>query len=228
VGIVLDAVSHSAMYKDNTVIFIIEDDSQDGPDHVDAHRSIGFVAGAYVKRNAVVSRKYTTVSMISTMVDLLGMQHLGLNDFTALPMADVFKSTASDWTFDVKLPDILKNAAGGDYITMQQGFDPTYQARSSGAAQNWLAARYSKPLHNGAWWSEQTKGFDFSKEDKVDAGLYNLILWKGVMGENIPYPLARSGLNLRHNRKRLLKDYINSFERTQSQNTPSGTSTGGR
>jgi YVTN family beta-propeller protein len=228
VGIVLDAVSHSAMYKDNTVIFIIEDDSQDGPDHVDAHRSIGFVAGAYVKRNAVVSRKYTTVSMISTMVDLLGMQHLGLNDFNALPMADVFKSKASDWTFDVKLPDILKNAAGGDYVTMQQGFDLTYQASSSGASQNWFAARYSKPLHNGAWWSEQTKGFDFSKEDRVDAGLYNLILWKGVMGENTPYPLARSGLNLRHNRKRLLKDYINSLQRTQAQNTPLGTSTGGR
>jgi YVTN family beta-propeller protein len=228
VGIVLDAVSHSAAYKDNTAIFIIEDDAQDGPDHVDAHRSIGFVAGAYVRRNAVVSRKFTTVSMISTMVDLLGMQHLGLNDFNALPMAEVFKTKASDWTFNVTLPDILKNASGGDYVTTQQSFDPTYQGKNNSATQNWLAARYSKPLHDGTWWSEQTKGFDFSKEDRVDAGRYNLILWKGVMGETLPYPQSRSGLNLRHNRKKLLKDYFESLRHMQAQNAPTAAPSGGR
>jgi YVTN family beta-propeller protein len=217
VGIVLDAVSHSAVYKNNTVIFIIEDDAQDGPDHLDAHRSIAFVAGARVKRNAVVSRKFTTVSMISTMVDLLGMEHLGLNDFNAIPMADVFKTKASDWTFNVTLPDILKNAAGGDYLTMQQSFDPTYQASNKNATRNWLAVRYSKPLHDGAWWSEQTKGFDFSREDRVDADRYNRIVWKGVMGEGVPYPQGRSGQNLRHNRQRLLKDYFYTLQHTQAQ-----------
>jgi len=221
VGILLDAVSHSAVYKNNTVVFVIEDDAQDGPDHVDAHRSIAFVAGAYVKRNAVVSRKFTTVSMISTIVDLLGIEHLGLNYFNALPMADVFKAKASDWAFNVSLPDILKNSAGGDYVTMQQSFDPTYQANNNAATQNWLAARYSKPLHDGAWWSAQTKGFDFSKEDRVDAGRYNLIVWKGVMGESIPYPQTRSGLNLRHNRQKLLKNYFNSLQHMQAQNTAS-------
>jgi hypothetical protein len=229
VGIVLDAVSHSPVYKNNTVIFIIEDDSQDGPDHVDAHRSVGFVAGAYVKRNAVVSQKFTTVSMIATMVDLLGMEHLGLNDFNALPMAEVFKNKATDWTFNVTLPDILKNASGGDYVTTQQSFDPTYQAvRNVGATQNWLVARYSKPLHDGAWWSEQTRGFDFSKEDKVDAARYNRILWKGVMGENVSYPEARSGLNLRHNRKKLLRDYFNTLQHTDARNTTVVVSAGGR
>ncbi|MFI5095003.1 MAG: hypothetical protein ACHQIK_16290, partial [Candidatus Acidiferrales bacterium] len=94
--------------------------------------------------------------------------------------------------------------------------------------QNWLTARYSKPLHNGAWWSAQTKGFDFSKEDRVDAGRYNLILWKGVMGDSISYPQTRSGLNLRHNRQKLLKDYFYSLQHTQAQNTPVLMSSGGR
>jgi hypothetical protein len=62
VGIIVEAVSPSAVYKNNTLIFIFEDDAQDGPDHVDAHRSVEFVAGANVKRGAVISLKYTTVS----------------------------------------------------------------------------------------------------------------------------------------------------------------------
>lgn len=70
-----------------------------------------------------------------------------------------------------------------------------------------LAARYSKPLRDASWWEEKTKGFDFSVEDKVDAAAYNRILWQGVMGDFVPYPTARSGQDLRHNRKQLLAQY---------------------
>lgn len=227
VGIIVDAVSHSSVYKNNTLIFVLEDDSQDGPDHVDAHRSIAFVAGAYVKRGAVVSRKYTTVSFISTMVDILGIEHLGLTDYSALPMADIFRAKPSDWTFNVSLPDILKNAAGGDYVTMQQSFDPTYQAMRS-TAPDWLSARYSKPRHDGAWWVEQTKGMDFSREDKLDATRYNHLLWKGVMGEGVPYPETRSRANLRYNRKKLLKNYYRSLQEAEVRTSSIGSPSGGK
>ena len=60
-------------YAHDTVIFVLEDDAQNGPDHVDAHRSIAFVFGAYVKKGAVVSEHYTTVSMLRTIEEILGM-----------------------------------------------------------------------------------------------------------------------------------------------------------
>jgi len=206
---------------------VLEDDSQDGPDHVDAHRSIAFVAGAYVKRGAVVSRKYTTVSFISTIVDILGIGHLGLTDYAALPMTDIFKAQPSDWSFNVTLPVILQNAAGGDYVTMQQSFDPTYQVNNS-IPGNWLSARYAKPLHDGAWWREQTKGMDFTREDRLDANRYNHLLWKGVMGEGVPYPETRSRANLRHNRKKLLENYYRSLQQAQTQNSDVRSSSGGK
>ena len=77
-------------YAADTLIFVIEDDSQDGPDHVDAHRSTAYVVGPYVKQGAVVSKYYTTVSMIRTMEDILGLEHLNLNTATTRPMTDVF------------------------------------------------------------------------------------------------------------------------------------------
>jgi len=211
VGIIVDAVSHSAVYKNNTLIFVLEDDAQDGPDHVDAHRSIAFVAGANVKRGAVISRKYTTVSFISTIVDILGIDHLGLTDYAALPMSDIFKPKPSDWAFNLTLPAILVNAAGGDYVTMQQSFDPLYQVKNSVPA-DWLSVRYSRPLHDGAWWVQQTKGMDFSREDRLDANRYNHLLWLGVMGEAVPYPETRSRANLRRNRKKLLENYNHSAQ----------------
>ena len=79
-------MAHS-IYKDSTLIFIVEDDSQDGPDHVDAHRSTAYIVGPYIKHSAVVSNYYTTVSLIRTMEDVLGLDHLNLNTATAAPMS---------------------------------------------------------------------------------------------------------------------------------------------
>jgi hypothetical protein len=63
VGLVVDKVAHSP-YAAATLIFVVEDDAQDGPDHIDAHRSIAFVAGPHVKQGQLVSERYTTVSLI--------------------------------------------------------------------------------------------------------------------------------------------------------------------
>jgi hypothetical protein len=160
-------------------------------------------------------------------VDILGIEHLGLTDYAALPMADIFKAKPSDWTFNVTLPVILQSAAGGDYVTMQQSFDPAYQAKNSAPA-NWLSTRYSKPLHDGAWWVEQTKGMDFSREDRLDSNRYNHLVWRGVMGEGVPYPETRSRANLRRNRKKLLEDYYRSFEEAQAQKSGLHSSSGGK
>ena len=93
-----EKVAHSPLAKD-TLIFVIEDDAQDGPDHVDAHRSIAFVAGPYVKHGAVVSTRYTTVNMVRTIEAVLGLAPMGLNDALAAPMAEVFDPRQADWSF---------------------------------------------------------------------------------------------------------------------------------
>jgi DNA-binding beta-propeller fold protein YncE len=197
VGRIVEAISKSQRYKDNTVIFVVEDDAQDGPDHIDAHRSIAFVAGAYVKRGAVISQKYTTVSMISTIVELLGMEHLGLNDAEAAPMAEVFTNTPQAWTFDAIVPEILRRShlpLAATPAAVASSYDST-------------AETYAEPLHDAAWWAEKTKDFDFSAEDKIDAGKYNLLLWQGLRGDATPYPVERTGRDLRHHRERLLSQY---------------------
>jgi hypothetical protein len=138
--------------------------------------------------------------MISTIVDILGIEHLGLNDADAEPMADAFQTNAANWTFNAIVPTILKTST-----TLPLPVNDAKRAVSPKRGS--LNALYSKPLHDGAWWAAQTAGFDFSVEDRVNPAVYNPLLWKGIMGDSIPYPAARSGLDLRRNRKQLLKNY---------------------
>ena len=109
VGMLVEAVAHSVYAKD-TLIFIVEDDAQDGPDHVDAHRSTAFVVGPYVKHGAIVSRRFTTINMLRTITDVLGIDHLSLFDATQSPMADVFDLEKPDWDYTAEVSGHLKSA----------------------------------------------------------------------------------------------------------------------
>jgi YVTN family beta-propeller protein len=84
-GRLVEAVSGSRYWKE-TAIFVIEDDAQNGPDHVDAHRTVGLVISPYTKRHAVDSTQYSTVSMIRTMELILGLPPLSQYDAAARPM----------------------------------------------------------------------------------------------------------------------------------------------
>ncbi|HLJ26867.1 MAG TPA: bifunctional YncE family protein/alkaline phosphatase family protein [Candidatus Angelobacter sp.] len=85
VGMLVERVTHSR-YWPTTAIFIIEDDAQDGPDHVDARRTTGLVISPYVKRGIVDSTLYSTSSMLRTMELLLGLPPMSQYDAAALPM----------------------------------------------------------------------------------------------------------------------------------------------
>ena len=89
VGQIVERVSHSK-YWPEMAIFIIEDDAQDGPDHVDAHRTAGLVIGPFVRREIVDSTMYTTSSMLRTMELLLGLPPMSQYDAAATPMYKVF------------------------------------------------------------------------------------------------------------------------------------------
>jgi hypothetical protein len=99
VGMIVDRVSHSP-YWPQTAIFMIEDDAQNGSDHVDARRTIGFVASPYVRRKSVDSTLYTTSSMLRTMELLLGLQPLSQFDAAANPMYEVFAAEADLTPFE--------------------------------------------------------------------------------------------------------------------------------
>jgi YVTN family beta-propeller protein len=86
---IIDTISHSSIWP-STAIFVVEDDSQDGADHVDAHRIPALVVSPYAKAGAVVHTRYDQVSAIRTMELILGMHPLSLNDALATPMYDAF------------------------------------------------------------------------------------------------------------------------------------------
>ena len=85
VGMIVERISHSR-YWPEMAIFIIEDDAQDGPDHVDAHRTAGLVISPYVRRERVDSTMYSTSSMLRTMELLLGLPPMSQYDAAAMPM----------------------------------------------------------------------------------------------------------------------------------------------
>jgi YVTN family beta-propeller protein len=188
-GLVAQKVAQSKYGKD-TLIFVLEDDAQNGPDHVDAHRSLAYVIGPYVKQGAVISRRYNTVSMVRTIESVLGMQPLGLYDAVQLPMFDVFSTTQNDWSYSARVPAILR--------ATQLPVPPA-------SASEKPTPYY--PAHDAAYWSEKTKNFDFSSEDKIDSSQFNLVLWSGLKGEGQPYPTERDGRDLSKDRKRLLRQF---------------------
>ena len=113
IGKIIAAASRSKFWN-STAIFFVEDDAQDGPDHVDAHRTFGLVVSPWVKRHAVDHTMYGQVSMIRTIELLLGLAPLTQYDAAATPMFNVFGRSAKSTPYELvpALTDLLaKNTA---------------------------------------------------------------------------------------------------------------------
>lgn len=105
VGTLVERVSHSK-YWPTTAIFIIEDDAQDGPDHVDARRTTGLVISPYVRRGIVDSTLYSTSSMLRTMELLLGLPPMSQYDAAAMPMYASFATEPDLTPFNLLPPQV--------------------------------------------------------------------------------------------------------------------------
>ncbi|MDP4130460.1 MAG: bifunctional YncE family protein/alkaline phosphatase family protein [Bacteroidota bacterium] len=101
VGMFVDYLSKSPVWKES-VVFILEDDAQDGPDHVDAHRSPVYVAGGFVRRHMVDHTMYSTTSVLHTIELILGVPPMSQYDAAATPMWRCFSKTADLTPFDAK------------------------------------------------------------------------------------------------------------------------------
>lgn len=175
---VIDAIAHSR-YAADTLIFVVEDDAQDGPDHVESHRGTAYVVGPYVKQHAVVSTQYGQVNMLRTIEDILGTEHLNLNTARQPAMGDVFDVTTNgQWTF---------SAAASDYLVGA----PAYAPLQTGEVR-FVSGTAIPSSHDASWWAQQTVGFDFSNADAVEPALYNRVLWQGLKGDE-PYPESAAG-----------------------------------
>jgi len=98
-GRVVEAVSHSKFWRD-TAIFVVEDDAQNGSDHVDAHRTVALVISPYTKRGQVDSSLYSTTSMLRTMELILALAPMTQFDAAARPMYNSFQVTADLRPYD--------------------------------------------------------------------------------------------------------------------------------
>jgi DNA-binding beta-propeller fold protein YncE len=168
----------------STLIFVIEDDAQNGADHVDARRSFAFVVGPYVRRGALVSTRYTTINILRTIETVLGLEPLGLNDALAMPMTDVFDPSISHWDYRAEAADALR--------ATQLPIPPD---RFVGARRNSASSCAGR---SAEYWTAAMKGQDFRTEDKLDTSAFNSALWRGLgIG---PEPQTRDGRDLRPDR----------------------------
>ena len=98
VGMFIEYLSNSPIWKES-VVFIVEDDAQNGPDHVDAHRTTAYIAGGFVKRGFVDHTMYSTSSMLRTIELILGLPPMSQYDAAATPMWRCFTPTANTSPF---------------------------------------------------------------------------------------------------------------------------------
>jgi hypothetical protein len=117
------------------------------------------------------------VNVLRTIEDVLGLDHLSIFDANARPMSALFDLGQSAWSFKAEPSALLANTR----LPIPGILTP--------------GATAPAPAHTAAYWSEATRGMDFSSEDRVDAVGFNRIVWQGLMAT--PYPDERSGADLR-------------------------------
>ena len=158
VGRLVEAISSSVYWKD-TAIFIVEDDAQAGPDHVDSHRSVGLAISAYNKPGALIHKFHSTVSMIRTIEMLLGIAPMNQLDASAVPM-DIFQETADLTPYKAVLPTIT-----ADNLITQKPKDKVT-----------------------AEWMKKSNRQNFAHADMADPKVLNAVIWFACTGSgsNIP------------------------------------------
>jgi YVTN family beta-propeller protein len=164
VGRAVEAIAHSPFW-DDTAFFILEDDAQDGADHVDAHRSLAVVVSKYSPHGAdaspfVDSRFYSTVSVLRTMETLLGLPPMNNNDALCSMISSLFTGPGDQAAF------------AADYANRDNGLIYTANAKTAPGAK-------------------ESMKMDFQHADRAPAQKLNVILWKDAMGDKPVPPMIR-------------------------------------
>jgi YVTN family beta-propeller protein len=173
IGQLVESISHSPIWE-STAIFIIEDDAQNGPDHVDCHRTTAFVISPWIKKATVDHRFNNTDTMLKTMELLLGLSPMSQYDAIALPIQDWDTSPANNEPYTAVLP--------GKEIIAQINAPAARRAATQGSAdaKDDLATASDR--------------MDFTHADAAPADVLNQIIWQSVKGPAVPMPAPRNSL----------------------------------
>ena len=150
-GRVVEAITHSRFWAE-TAIFVIEDDAQDGPDHVDVHRTVGLVISPYTRNGIVDSTHYTTTSMVRTMELILGLPPMTQYDRAATPMYRSFQNQPDLRAYQALTPQTdleAKNPKTGPGAAASAKLDFSDWDRADPQALNsilWEALRPGEPM----------------------------------------------------------------------------------
>jgi DNA-binding beta-propeller fold protein YncE len=174
-GRLIEGISHSKYWKD-TAVFIVEDDAQNGSDHVDAHRTLAFVVSPYTKRSFVDSTMYSTTSMLRTMELILGLEPMSQFDAAARPMYDSFQGKAdlrpyTHLAANVDLTEKNKKDAPGAEVSMT--FDLSKEDLADDLKLNeviWKSVRgrdaqMPAPVHSAFFFSRPKADVDDDDDD---------------------------------------------------------------
>jgi DNA-binding beta-propeller fold protein YncE len=164
-GQIVDALSHSPFWK-KMAIFVVEDDAQNGVDHVDGHRTVALVIGPYVRRDYVDSTMYSQVSMLKTIELILGLPSLSLFDLIANAMGASFTNEPDFRPYDAEVP--------------RQSLYEVNPPLSALKGEALRAARDSMKMR-------------FEVPDAAPTERLNRILWGAVRGWRTPYPAPARG-----------------------------------
>jgi len=163
-GQILEAISRSKFWK-NTAVFVTEDDSQAGWDHVSAYRTVGLVASPYTRFDETNHTNYNQVSMVRTMEQILGLPPMNIMDATAMPMFDCFHSVADTSPY-VSVPNEIPLDEMNKELSQLKG--PALH----------FAKKSLEPQFDGV--------------DSGNDNLFNRIIWFAMNGKK-PYPAKYSG-----------------------------------
>ncbi len=162
VGQVVQAISASPFWG-SSAVFVVEDDAQNGTDHVDGHRTVALLASPYVNRGVTDSTHYTQLDMVRTIEQILGLPPMNQMDLAAQPMYSSFTDTPNMTPYLATSPQIP--TCGSAAAPMDRKF--------AGIRKTWLNA---------------VKKMDFSKPDAADENLLNRFIWYETKGYGKPYP----------------------------------------
>ena len=186
VGRVVDEISHSKYWKDSA-IFVVEDDSQAGLDHVDGHRAPIQIISPWAEHGTVDSRYYSQITMIRTIEQILGIHPMNQKDSAATPMTTAFTKKADNTPFSVvpnrtslTLGVSPQPTCGSDTVPPQ--FAKVQPSTTVPAAQQQVAAQWQK------WQSQQHFTGPLAKADSANPAQMNHFTWYQTHGFAKPYP----------------------------------------
>ena len=178
VGELVQTISANKAVWESSAIFVIEDDAQDGPDHVDAHRSPCYVISPYITNNAVDHHFYNTDSVLRTIELLLGIAPLSQYDATADPIGYTGSVSTGVWN---SIP--VNNRPYSALAPVADLF-----------AQRNPAPGSVPPGSVAAHLLKLSNTLDFTHPDSADPAVLNQILWVSVKGDKVPMPAIQHNI----------------------------------